>query len=112
MELKRSHGSLGGVSLWWVLALADMRMRSERFEYIRRTLDDERRFRLSRGEGDSEAVVVAATGDELETAPLPPARRRQQTCPPLLASVQPPQRWPTGRTYATRATRRNRLRSP
>ena len=40
-QLYADYGSLGGQNLWWVVCLADVRMRSERFERLRRALDDE-----------------------------------------------------------------------
>jgi uncharacterized membrane protein YgcG len=39
--LNDKYGNLGGVSTWWLIALADQRMRSERMEKIRRKIDAE-----------------------------------------------------------------------
>ena len=39
-ELVDRHGFLGGASSWWLVALADQRMCSERMECIRRDLEE------------------------------------------------------------------------
>ena len=39
--LHRSHGSLGNHNLWWLIAMAEARMRNERFEHIRRELEED-----------------------------------------------------------------------
>ena len=41
-ELHNLYGELGGEDMWWVLCSAEARMRSERFEHIRRELEQER----------------------------------------------------------------------
>ena len=40
-QLQADYGKLAGQDLWWILCLADTRMRGERFEKIRRSLDEE-----------------------------------------------------------------------
>lgn len=47
--LNEKYGNLGGVSTWWLIALADQRMRSERMEKIRRKIDAETDDLLARG---------------------------------------------------------------
>ena len=73
-DLVRSHGTLGGHSLWWILAQADMRMRSERFEALRRQLESERAELVARGRGAEaeldprkpwDSVFLRASEDEL-----------------------------------------------
>ena len=41
-QLVSRYGQLGNESMWWAIALADHRMRSERMELLRRELEDER----------------------------------------------------------------------
>ena len=71
--LHRSHGELGGTNLWWLLSLAEMRMRSERMEHIRRELEADLVRLRAAGRGHEavmdvrrpwDAVFLAAAGDE------------------------------------------------
>ena len=72
-DLVVSHGALGGVNLWWILALADQRMRSERMEVLRRALESERNKLVKRDRADEaeldprkpwDAVFLRAAQDE------------------------------------------------
>ena len=71
--LYRSHGNLGGADLWWLLSLAESRMRSERMEHIRRELEDDyERYRAVGRQAESmfdpnhpwDSVFFVASGDD------------------------------------------------
>ena len=69
-DLLNKYGEMGGVNTWWMVALADQRMRAERMERIRRDLEEafsEGRKRESYGFDPSkpwDAVFLAATEDD------------------------------------------------